>query len=186
MVNYTLLYKDEETQISYFYNMDDGLVYSDMKKQNNLVYKRMGYLGSIFALFLYPKIRATPAWYIELSGVLSMVIVITGIFIGWIFTLLLIKNSNSFFVSENRILCTDIELQALYVAGKKFRRKYKLLLVFLLIFACINTFVLSCFEMSFFVVICGMGLWVIVSMLFFGGRPVCTKRFEKHVIAQIR
>ena len=46
MVNYILLYKDEETQTSYFYNMDDENVYSDQQKADGRIYKKTAGCGA--------------------------------------------------------------------------------------------------------------------------------------------
>lgn len=179
MVNYILLYKEETSQLSYFYNMDDGMVYLDKKKKDTDLIRRMSGCGAMVGLFAYPAIRKMEDWQVARPDLLSVQIMILGLLLGWLTTLAIIKKCEAFFIQENRIETTEEQLRNLYTAGKSFRRKYNALSWGLLVFTVICTCVLSNFDMNLFYFICCVLLWGIVGMMIGAKRPICNWRFKK-------
>lgn len=179
MVNYILLCKDETSQISYFFNMDDEAVYSDQKKADNHVYKKTAKYGAIIALFMYPIIRSAEAWCVEVPGVLCIQITILGLLIGWAVTLFMIKLSEAYFIPENKMDMSKAEIRNLYIMGKGFRKKYNGVFIGLCVFSIISMYALSYFAMNTYRFWCCVLLWSIVGILLWGRRPLCMYRFKK-------
>lgn len=174
MVNYTLLYKDEKTQISYFYNLDTHSVYTDRKPINKEKITTLSFLGAFLAVLVSPIIVVTKMLHMTI-----LTIVLVGTWMGWIISLLIIKHSERYFIEENKQELTNEEIRKMYIAGADFRKKYRLLLGWLFVFNVISTAFLSGYAVNTYVLIALILLWAIAGMMYFINRPICSRRIKK-------
>lgn len=176
MIKYSLLYKDEKTQISYFYNLDDNSVYTNNKPLNNNLIKELSAFGSFVAILIYCFIRFIKLPSISISWIITVLI---GILTGWIISLFIIKNSRLFFIPENKQEITSEEIKKMYLAGISFRKKYNKLLFGFLIFTILSTMFFYNTRTNLFLFISLIYLWSIISIMFFTNRPICSYKLKK-------
>ena len=179
MIRYSLLYKDDTSKISYFYNLDDNNVYVDKTNINLKIIKRFSILGSSIGFLLYILINIFNIKDINISTIAVLIVLLTGIIIGWTTSIFIIKNTTKFFTDNNKLEITKEGIKQMYNKNQGFRKKYKLLLSYLIIFTIICTFVLISISTNLIELICIMILWCILSLLFFLNRPVCSNKLKK-------
>lgn len=178
MANFTLLYNDEASQVSYYYNLDDRGVYQEKKQINNATITKIAGIGAFAGAFMYPYIgeSRSPQVPILLFGI----VVVIGILLGWIFIFWLNHTAaNKVFISENKIILTQAEIRELYNKGKKARKSYWVLFGGWTIFSTICSLLFCYTAMNVLLFLSCIILWYGVGALFFAARPICRMRFRK-------
>ncbi len=184
MIRYALLYKDETTKISYFYTLDNNMVYTDRKPINTNKITKWSWSGSVVGILIYSLISLTPIWSINPQKSTSIIIALVGLLLGWIISLLIIKHTEKYFIEENKQEMKSEQIKKMYIDGKEFRRKYRLLLTALFAFSVISTAVISKIFTNMFILIMLIPLWIIVGMMYFLNRPICSRKI-KNIMEQI-
>ena len=179
MIRYALLYKDTKSEISYFYNLDDNSVYTDKKQLNSKVIKIFSILGAGVGMLLYVLINLFNIQDISNTNVLLFFVLSISILIGWIISVLCIRNTTKFFVIENKQKMTNEKIKNMYSDNQNFRKKYKQILFCGVILTLIGTLILFLNSINLFELICIFVLWIILSIMFFVYRPICNNKLKK-------
>lgn len=179
MINYTMIFKDEETQVSYFYNLDDNTVYTDYKPVNRKSIKKRAYLGALIGFTLYAIVRFVSTWRINLSYFMGIFLVIVGVLIGGVISLVLIERSKEFFVVENKKNMTSEEIKKMYIEGEEYRKKYGRLQSGFFFFLVVCTVCFCHVTINVFLLLLLMSLWIVLGIMYFTNRPFCGRRAKK-------
>lgn len=142
MKEYAFLCKDEEQQISFFYNFEDGCVYSNEVKVNTNFINKASWSGAVLAVLIYPFVGN---WSITLAPVYVVSsIILLGIIASLIIRPVLISKSESYFIEQNRQQLTSEMLRDMYSRGMEFRKQYVKLEIGMVLFALACTIALNC------------------------------------------
>lgn len=179
MIRYSLLYKDNDSKICYFYNLDDNNIYTDKKQIDLKLIKRLSFLGAFVGVLLYSFLKLFNIKDIAISTAMALIVLLIAVIIGWIVSMLIINNTTKFFVNENKQEAINEKIKEMYNKNQLFRRRYKLLLFYGIIFTMINTFILFSTSINLIELICVMLLWVVFSVMFFVNRPICSNELKK-------
>lgn len=179
MVNYTLLYKDEETQVSYYYNLDDHAVYTDQRPADTKQISKFSFAGAGVAILIYPAIYLANTWHMGMPVLAGTMLAFVGFLLGWLVASLLSKSGDAYFIDENRLELTREEMKQMYLAGKTFRKKYVSLFVGLLVFTMICTVILCNTKVNTVLLLMLIVLWMLTGIMTFLCVLVCNRKIKK-------
>lgn len=174
MKNYVLLMKDQQTQLAYFYNMDDGYVYIDYQKEVAQGAGKGAMLGSAVGILCSGILGALGS--IRLPKLAAVICVVSGLLLGICSYMLL--NHNSFSGVENRQLLTKEQIAQLYEQGKAFRRSYLWMMIGFGAFSIAAAAFLFAVH-KVILIICVILAWWIMGIMICGIRPILQMRIRK-------
>ena len=179
MKEYAFVCKDEERQISFFYNFEDGCVYSNDVRVNTNIINKVSWSGAVVAVFAYPFVGN---WSLTLEPVYVVSsIILLGIIASLIIRPVLISKSESYFIEQNRQSLTFITLKDMYSKGMEFRKQYVKLEIGMVLFALACTIALTYLRMNVFMYWCMVALWCCVGILVWAIRPICSLKLKKYL-----
>lgn len=82
MIKYSLLHKDESSQVSYFYNLEDGFIYAEQILMDKAAVQKASGIGGAcgaFAVLTYNGESWTP----QTPSVAFMILALLGMLLGW-------------------------------------------------------------------------------------------------------
>lgn len=180
MIRYALIYKDEEKQISYFYNLENGKVYSDRIPLGVDRITIKAKHGALLGLILCPIIYGINIALIN-KFIAMLIMPLFGVFVGLLISIFLIRNNSSFFVSKNEISWKGNKLKQMYEKNNKWMKKYYKMLIGLIVFSFISTIIVGIWFLNFVYAMVIFCLWIIIGIMFFSNRPICRKELGERM-----
>lgn len=178
MVNYILLYKNEKTNVSYYYNLDDHFVYTNGKSIDNKKINKFSFIGATIVILIYPTIYLAKTWSLKMSILSGVLFSFIGFLLGWIVSLILLRSINTYFVEENKLEMSKEKIKQMYLDGNLYRKKYMFIFISFSLFTIISTIVLCYTNINIVLLLMIIVLWMIVGIMTFMYRYVCSKKIK--------
>ncbi len=168
-MKYVFIYKDNYKKISYYYNLDNNLVYENNSKNNRCNF--LGILGIIIGFICYLVIGII-SFYFSYS---SLFIVIMGILFGIIIALIANRTINDIFKQKGRKVSSS-SLVKMNKENKNFRIKYFILVIAFLIFTLLSLIFYENKMMINFILLTSIIMFTFLLILY---RPLNYLKFLK-------
>ena len=178
MNKYIMLYKDEKNQNVFYYNINDGGLYTNNIKASSS--KKKSYVNIIWGLSIIVYLfAARVAFDFNVTGMLNIITVsILGLIAAVPSFYFSIQMTEKFFIIENRREISFDEAKALFEKNKAFMAKFRKFVFLLITIALFGSIFFSFYPQNVIIYICNIGIWWSVGLLIGSSRPICRQKFE--------